>query len=490
MNVHDTCKRQNDQKVNIYSRSDLENVFKRAPNTLIDIILDLQEKNKILLKRSEELEQRLQKNSCNSSKPPSSDGLNKPAPKSLRKKSGKKTGGQKGHAGHFLEKSEKPDSVVTLKVCRCSCSADLSELPAIGHDCRQVFELPQPRLEVTEYQSELKICPDCGSPVKAPFPQGVNAPVQYGPGFRSLLVYFHNQQLLPVNRISQIMADLFDAPVSEGTILDASGRSYENLAPFEEALRQTLCGSPVLHVDESGARTANKLHWLHTAGTDAFTFYGIHEKRGAEAMNHFDILPNFSGRIIHDFWKPYFTFDCTHGLCNAHILRELIFLHEQENQIWAAEMHDLLLEIRNFVNSHCGQLTEEQKAPWLVRYREIIARGWQANPMVQKPFKKRGRPKRSKAQNLLLRLGDYEDSVLAFLHDSQVPFTNNLAEQDIRMLKVRLKVSGCFRTLKGAKQFARIRSYLSTLRKQGRNILDNITNAIIGQPFLPDLKSH
>jgi len=486
MNDLDTCQRQNNQKTDIYSRNDLEDIYKRVPNTLIDIILDLQEKNVLLLKRSEELEQRLRKNSRNSSKPPSSDGPGKPAPKSRRKKSGKKTGGQKGHTGHFLKKSENPDSVVTLKVCRCSCSADLSGQPAIGHNCRQVFELPQPGLEVTEYQSELKICPDCGSPVKAPFPQGVNAPVQYGPGFRSLLVYLQNQQLLPVNRISQIMADLFNAPVSEATILDASGRSYENLASFEEALKQTLSGVPVLHVDESGARTANKLHWLHTAGTDAFTFYGIHEKRGAEAMNHFDILPNFGGRIIHDFWKSYFTFDCTHGLCNAHILRELIFLHEQEHHIWAAQMHDLLLETRHFVNSQSGQLTEEQKAPWLERYREIIARGWLANPLKQKPFKTRGRPKRSKAQNLLCRLGDYEDSVLAFLHDCQVPFTNNLAEQDIRMLKVRLKVSGCFRTLKGAKQFARIRSYLSTLRKQGRNILHNISNALIGQPFLPD----
>jgi len=489
MNDLDTCKRQNSQRAKVYSREDLENIYMRAPDTLIDIILDLQEKNVVLLKRSEELEQRLRKNSRNSSKPPSSDGPGKPAPKSQRKKSGKKTGGQKGHTGHFLKKSENPDSVVTLKVCRCSCSADLSDQPAIGHDCRQVFELPQPKLEVTEYKSELKICPDCGSPVKAPFPQGVNAPVQYGPGFRSLLVYLQNQQLLPVNRISQIMADLFNAPVSEAAILDASRRSYENLASFEEALKKTLCGVPVLHVDESGARTANKLHWLHTAGTDAFTFYGIHEKRGAEAMNHFNILPNFNGRIIHDFWKSYFTFNCTHGLCNAHILRELIFLHEQENQIWAAEMHDLLLETRHFVNSQSGQLTEEQKAPWLVRYREIIARGWQANPLKQKPFKTRGRPKRSKAQNLLLRLGDYEDSVLAFLHDRQVPFTNNLAEQDIRMLKVRLKVSGCFRTVKGAKQFARIRSYLSTLRKQGQNILDNISKALIGTPFLPDSHS-
>ena len=226
--------------------------------------------------------------------------------------------------------------------------------------------------------------------------------------------------------------------------------------------------------------------WLHTASTESLTFYGVHEKRGTEAMDHFNILPNFRGRLIHDFWKPYLTYDCDHGLCNAHHLRELTFLFEQQNQAWAKTMFDTPAGHELFCQQAKRTLTTEQKEPWLKRYRDILREGWKANPLPQKSRKKRkGKPKKTKSQNLLVRLGDHELSVLAFLHDISVPFTNNLAEQDIRMIKVRLKISGCFRTLQGAKQFARIRSYLSTARKQGRNILNAITAAINGQPFLP-----
>ncbi|MCP3661230.1 MAG: IS66 family transposase [Gammaproteobacteria bacterium] len=469
----------------MFTRKQLVIMAKDNPDPLVDIILDLQKRVENLTNRKVELEQQIKKNSRNSSKPPASDGLSKPAPKSLRKKTGKKTGGQKGHAGHTLQQIESADHTIILPTNCCPCNADLSHVPATGHDCRQVFELPEPKLEVTEYRSEIKTCPDCGQSVKAPFPEMVNAPVQYGPRFRGLLVYLHNQQLIPVNRVSQIMTDLYDAPVSEATVLNASKRSYENLDPFETAVKQALCDSPVLRVDESGARTAGKLHWLHTACTDSLTFYGIHEKRGAEAMDHFDILPSYSGRLIHDFWKPYFTYDCSHGLCNAHHLRELTFLFEHQDQTWAKEMMELLLEANEFVSKQNEQLTQEQKEPWLIRYRKLLDKGWKANPLKQKPRKKKkGRPKKTKAQNLLTRLGDHEKSVLAFLHDIYVPFTNNLAEQDIRMLKIRLKISGCFRTIQGAKQFARIRSYLSTVRKQGRNILKSITDAIIGEPYL------
>jgi len=324
--------------------------------------------------------------------------------------------------------------------------------------------------------------------VKAEFPDLVNAPVQYGERFRALLVYMQNQQLIPANRISQMMADLFNAPVCEATILDASKKSYENLEPFEAAVKESLIKSPVLNVDESGARTANKLHWLHVACTDMLTFYGIHEKRGTDAMDHFNIIPNFSGHLIHDFWKPYLNYGCQHGLCNAHLLRELTFLFEQEDQIWAKKMFDLLVETEKYVKEQNIQLSTEQKIPWIQKYRNILTEGWMVNPLKPETGKKkRGRQKKTKSQNLLARLGDHESSVLAFLHDKNVPFTNNLAEQDIRMIKVRLKISGCFRTLQGAKNFARIRSYISTARKQGCNILNAITGAVVGKPLIPSI---
>jgi transposase len=296
-----------------------------------------------------------------------------------------------------------------------------------------------------------------------------------------------NQHFMPAARLSQMVSDLYGTAPSVATILNASSRIHDNLASFEEEIIDTLSNSKILHVDESGLRVVRKLYWLHSASTETVTFYGVHEKRGTLATDHFNILPRFSGRLIHDFWKPYFKCDCDHGLCNAHHLRELVFLFEQQGQLWAKDMFELLLDMNVFVNEQNMQLSSEQMEPWIKWYREIIADGWAGNPLPKKPpkKKKRGRRAKTKAQNLLVRLGEFEESVLAFLHDASVPFTNNLAEQDIRMIKVRQKISGCFRSVHGAEYFARIRSYLSTARKQGRNILDSITDAINGTPFHP-----
>ncbi|HDK16996.1 MAG TPA: hypothetical protein ENG75_03520 [Nitrospirae bacterium] len=299
----------------MFTRKQLLDIAKTNPEALVDIILALQQQVQILTQRVTQLEQQINKNSRNSSKPPSSDGLKKPKPKSLRKRSGKKCGGQKGHKGHNLQKVEEPDYIIPLSVTSCSCRADLSNVPVSRYDCRQVFELPEPKLEVIEYQSEMKICPGCGQTAKAPFPEGVNAPVQYGPRFRGMLVYMQNQHFIPADRLSRLVTDLYGTPVSVATILDASSRSYNNLAPFEESLVNALADSEVLHADESGVRTVKKLYWLHSAGTESLTFYGVHEKRGTAAMDHFNILPNFKGRLIHDFWKPYLSYGCDHGLC-------------------------------------------------------------------------------------------------------------------------------------------------------------------------------
>lgn len=278
-------------------------IAKTDPEALVDIILALQEQGQILTQRVVQLEERLNKNSRNSSKPPASDGIKKPKrkTKSLRKRSGKKPGGQKGHKGYNLKKVEKPDCVIPLSVTSCSCCTDLSNVPVNSYDSRQVFELPEPKLEVIEYKREIKICPGCGQIAKAPFPDGVNAPVQYGPRFRGMLVYMQNQHFIPADRLNQLVADLYGTSVSVATILDASSRSYNNLALFEESLVDTLAESEVLHADESGVRTVKKLYWLHSASTEALTFYGVHEKRGTKAMDDFKILPDFKGRLIHDF---------------------------------------------------------------------------------------------------------------------------------------------------------------------------------------------
>jgi len=463
--------------------------------TLVEIILQLQEQVQALTKRVEALESQLHKNSRNSSQPPSTDGLAKAnvKPKSLRKKGARKSGGQPGHKPHRLEPVAQPDRTIDIPVtgCNCSTAIDLTQMPVLGYGRRQVFEIPEPRIEVTEYRAEIKGCPGCGKRIKADFPAGVNAHAQYGPRFLALLVYLNQQMLLPAKRTVQLMADIFGQQVSQGTLFNAVDTCYGKLADYEESVKKSLQQAGVLHVDESGVRTAGSLHWLHVACTEMLTFYGVHKNRGKIAMDAFNILPEFVGRLIHDHWKPYFNFDCLHGLCNTHHLRELLFIFEEEKQAWAGEMMTLLLDMRDFMlarkNAGMTQLTNAEKAPWLTRYRTIIRQGWEDNPVIKPKKKKRGRIKRTKPQNLLRRLQEHEDEVLAFIHDLNVPFTNNLGEQDIRMIKVRLKVSGCFRTLDGARKFARIRGYLSTARKNNHDLLGAITKACQGAPIIPSV---
>ena len=471
-----------------------EELLQLDKETLVEIILQSQTQIQTLTQRVAELESQINKNSRNSSKPPSSDGPAKPKPKSLRKKGTRKSGGQPGHKGHTLKQVEQADHVVTLyAACGCCSDADLTHCEVEAYERRQVFDLPQPRLEVTEYCAEIKHCPQCGKRARGEFPEGVTAPTQYGARFNALLVYLNQQQLLPAARTVQLMADIFAQKVSQGTLFRAVNACHGRLSGFEESIKDQLRKGGVLHADESGLRTAGSLHWLHVASTERLTFYGVHKKRGRIAMDEFNILPGFSGRLIHDFWKPYLAYDCLHGLCNTHHLRELLFLFEEQKQTWAGKMTEVLLDMHHFTLTRkeipAIQLTEEEKTPWLARYRDIIGQGWQANPLPpsapESAPKKRGRVAKTKAQNLLVRLEGHESSVLAFLHDLNVPFTNNLGEQDIRMLKVRMKISGCFRTLDGAKQFARIRGYLSTARKNGLNLLDAMTQVFQGTPVIP-----
>jgi transposase len=439
------------------------------------------------------LQERLATTSRNSSKPPSHDGYVKPKPKSLRGKTGKKSGGQPGHPGATLEPVEKPDKIEVhpLSSCPCGCGSDLSEQPVLDYKSRQVFELPPQKLIVTEHRVEVKLCPISRELVHTPWPIGITAPVQYGSGFLAWLAYLNTQQFIPLARIDQMSFDLFGQHVSDDTILTAMKAIGQQLIPFSQAVKEQIMQEPVVNADESGLRVAGLLKWLHVLSTPTLTWYGVHCKRGKEALDFFAVLPGFPGRLVHDCWKTYLELPCFHALCVAHILRELIFIHEECDQAWAKTLADLLLDMnqkreeQKLLDSY---FTSERLNEWHQQYQEILRDGRAVNPPIipiPNAPKKRGRKKQTKAQNLLDRLEKHEDWVLAFLNDFQIPFTNNQAEQDIRMIKVKQKISGTFRTFEGAELFATIRSYISTVRKQGRSIYQDLKAAISGNPFIP-----
>jgi transposase len=465
-------------------REELLQLARTQPEALVDYVLALEQRVAQLERRVQELEARLAQNSSNSHRPPSSDGPRKPKPKSLRTPSTRAPGGQPGHAGQTLQRVAHPDQVQIhrLEICPC-CHADgLGAAPLCGHEARQVFDLPERPLEVTEHRAEIKCCPHCGQRVRAPLPAGLNAPVQYGPRFASLMVYLNQQQLIPYERLAQLCDDLFGQPLSTATLAAANERVYGQLAPFAAALAEQLPQSDVVHLDESGLRVAGRLHWLHVAATRTLTFYGVHAKRGLEAMDALGIIGACRQWVVHDCWKPYFVYtECLHALCNEHLLRELKFLWEEQGEGWAQQLIALLLEFHR-QREQRGEFTEGQYRRARQRYRAILRRGRIRHPRLVRGG---GRAAQSKAANLLDRLEDYDECVLAFLWDERVPFTNNQAEQDIRMIKVRQKISGCFRTLRGAEIFCRIRSYLSTCRKQGRNLWQAIEQAVTGNPFIP-----
>jgi transposase len=466
-------------------REELLSQVRRHPAEVVEQLLASEQQVQELLEKVRALEGRLALDSSNSSQPPSSDGLAKASPRNLRKQTGRKPGGQPGHPGHTLEPVKTPDHQAVHPLHRCPCGqcggVSLQGQPVLDYERRQVFDLPPLRLEVTEHRAEIKICPVSGLTVKASFPAGVEAPVQYGPNFRGLTLYLFNQQLLPFDRLRQTCLDLFGQPLSLGTVSQTNERAYQALDPVESAIARALIQAPVVNVDESGLRVAGSLHWLHVASTADLTCYGVHDKRGSEAMDALGILPECRHWLVHDHWKPYYKYDALHALCNQHLLRELKFLAEEDHQVWAAQLSRFLVDWKDSPITQLG-LDEKQFRAAHTSYKAMVRQGRQIHPRRQPG---QGRTRQGKAANLLDRLEDYDLCVLAFLIDPQVPFTNNQGEQDIRMIKVKQKISGGFRTLPGAQTFARIRSYLSTCRKQGRNLCDACHQLIIGQPFMP-----
>jgi len=458
--------------------------------TLIGIILKQGDQLRALDKAVQRLGDQTAKTSTNSSQPPSSDGLKKREKRSLREKSGKASGGQAGHPGHTLAAVREPDAVVVYRVERCTQGqADLQGVAVSGVEKRQVFDLPEVVLAVTEHQAECKQCPCCGAASQAAFPAGVSQPTQYGPRIRAQMVYFHSGQFIPLARTADMLADLYGQAVSEATISAAVAEAAQRVSPVTEALRTYLVDTPeAVHLDESGARVAGKLHWVHSAGTAQVTLYGIHPKRGSLGMDALGVLPSRHGWCVHDGWRAYNRYAVRHALCNAHHLRELTFIHERYQQQWAADLRHLLGQMKTAVAraraAGYSTLPLDQDAYFRLRYDRLLDAAETEIDAPAPPTHGRA-PKNSPPTNLLNRLRDGRTQVLAFMTDFSVPFDNNPAERDIRMLKVQQKISGGFRTLPGADLFCTVRSYLATARKNGQSLLAVLTHAFHGQPYTP-----
>ena len=477
-------------------REEILAIYEADPDAVINLIEQLLATIAKLEERVKSLEERLNKNSRNSSKPPSTDDYasKKPKPKSRRLKSGKKVGGQKGHPGTTLRMVDNPDEIRIIEVDQCSnCHTSLEDEEVKDYEKRQTFDIPPVQLYSTEYRGEIKLCPKCGCLNTAKFPDDVTQPTQYGSRLRSLAVYLHDYQLIPYDRGCELLSDVFGCDISPATLIKAENECFEGLEEFENALKEALKQSPVIGSDETGMRINGIRNWLHVACTANMTYYFTHPKRGSKAMDDMDILPNYDGTIVHDFWMSYFKYLCDHGLCNVHLLRELISISENYEQVWSEEMAALLLIIKGCVDETretSDSLTAKQIIDFEKMYDYITKKGLEENPppldFDTKP-KKRGRKKQTKPKNLLDRFVNYKGDILRFMYDFEVPFDNNLAERDIRMMKVQQKISGTFRSIQGAHYFCRIRGYISTMKKNKLSVIDAIEAVFNGKPFVPFL---
>jgi transposase/uncharacterized coiled-coil protein SlyX len=441
----------------------------------------------VLLTRVDELETLLGRNSKNSSMPPSAEGFAKPPVTLNRAARRRRPGKQPGDQGHRLEPVEHPDRVVIHSPQRCGrCAKDLTDVVVLKEEVRQVFDLPEVRAVVTEHRVETKRC-SCGVVTAAAFPLEALGPTCYGPGVRALLTYLVVAQHLPIERASEVFKECCGITVSTGFAASLIGEAGANLDAFVAATREAPRQSPILHLDETGARVAGRLGWVHSASTSSLTSYLFHRRRGRVAMDEFAVLPGFRGVVVHDGWTPYRRYDATHQLCNAHHLRELRAVFEA-GQGWADELATLLVATYDQVQAaraarKCS-LPPRTLHSITRRYDELVVAGRLANPPPVRTGKQ-GRPSRTKAANLAERLSRYRDDVLRFATDFSSPFDNNLAERDLRMVKLQQKISGCYRTEAGATNYLAIRSYVSTVRKQGINAFGALRDLFEGKPFMP-----
>ena len=447
----------------------------------------------VLQARVVELERRLGKDSSNSSKPPSSDGLGKPARAERRdaeQTQGRRPGKQPGAPGAHLAQVERPDEVVEHAPERCGgCGANLAGAVVVGVEARQVFDLPPLRLCVAEHRAERRRCA-CGTTTAGRFPEHVRAAACYGPGVRALVCYLCVHQHLPVDRAAQLLADVLGASVATGTLAAVLAEGAVGLDGFLAAVRDRLAAAPVAHFDETGARVAGRLHWVHSASTSLLSLFTVHAKRGKVAMDAAGVLPGFGGVAVHDGWAPYWRYeDVSHALCGAHLLRELEAITEEPGQGWAAGMAELLVDAKLACDraraAGACRVQGAGRARLHARYERLLADGQAANPPPPASGRRRARARRSPAGRLLARLDAHRDEVLRLLDDTRVPFDNNQAERDLRMVKLQQKISGCWRTPAGAEAFLALRSYLATARKHGMNPLVVLGQLFAGHPWLP-----
>lgn len=430
--------------------------------------------------RIQELEASSKKNSTNSHKPPSTDGFKKPVTQSLRGKTDRGLGGQPGHPGRTLTLVETPTRIVVHPITTCArCHTSLEQERVVSRRKRQVFDLPATAIEVTQHEAEGKICPHCLSFQEGAFPTEVTQPVQYGSRIQALAVYLTNYQMLSYSRTAALFRDQFGHSISEGTLVNLNRAFGKRLAAFEQQARSQLLQAPVVHFDETGIRTNGNLYWLHTMSTNDVTLQYVHAKRGTDAMDEIGILPAFSHIAVHDGLPAYFTYkQCQHVLCNAHLLRELQGIYEQTQEEWAQEMMELLSSAKAEKDQQNGRMKLSSLLRIEREYEYILQKGFQLHPAVTKECTSRGRQKQHPSKNLLDRFSRDRDAILAFLTHKDIPFDNNQAERDIRMAKVKQKVSGSFRTEDGARLFSLTRSLIQTAQKQGKPVFHTMEQLI------------
>lgn len=471
----------------------IENILlelKQLKETIVKqdrIIQSLQKENK-------KLKEIINKDSTNSSKPPSTDSSFKDKNDTTNEGSKKKQkrGGQKGSTSNNLKKVDNPDIVKILEVSNCTnCNFTLKDIDAVSISTKQTFDIPKIKMEVTEFQQHNKVCPCCNSVNKPDFPNDLNSYVQYGDNIKTFIAYLNTYQMIPYARIAELVEDFTSHKISSGTIYRILDSFYDKLEPFETKCKDLLLKSTVINIDETGTRVKDKLHWTHTISTSSITYYMIHQKRGCEAIDDMEILPYFKGIAVHDHWKPYNSYDCTHSYCNAHHLRELIGIVQNEDVRWAKDMHILLTSMNDYIYKlkEKGKLSPSKGKieQFFQQYDDICQSAQKFYPPPTQPPRTRRKSKQSKGKNLLDRFIKYKDEILRFFTNLSVPFTNNLAERDLRMIKVKEKISGCFASFKGAEIFNRIRGYISTVKKNNKSVLEELGNVLNGKVYIPVL---
>lgn len=466
---------------------------KNNPDMAATIILEIEALKDIIQKQNEEIKRLrdiISKDSSNSSRPPSSDNKFKKRSKSKKSNMKRKRGGQNGHKGSTLKIVSNPDKVVSLQSSKCHCGCDLSCVESTRVVKRQIFDIAKIKMQTIEYAQHTKICPECKTVNKPKFPDNLNATVQYGDNIKSFIAYLNTYQMIPYDRISEMIKDFTSHNISKGTIFTVLQNFYNRLEDYEENIKRLLLKESVIHCDETGVNVNGKLHYTHVVCSSTLTYYMLHQKRGKEAINEMGILPYYQGIAVHDHWSPYYGYRCTHSYCNAHHLRELTFIADVEKERWAKDMHKLLTKMNKAVHivKEKGKtaLTKEQVGHFLTSYDKICNSALVYYPPPDKKAKKsRGRVKQAKGKNLLDRLMKYKDATLRFLTNFDVPFTNNLAERNLRMIKVKEKISGTFASFRGGEMFNRIRGYISTLKKNKRLVLVELTNVLVGRFYLP-----